>query len=325
MPATIVVGGQYGSEGKGKVVALRAAEAASPWLVRCGGPNSGHTIDLNGQSVVMRQVPSCTEPHKAIFCIAAGCVVDQKILVEELDMMRIPRDRIIVDPRAILVTDGDRAVEQQGLKHISSTASGTGAALARRMSREADIRLVRDSAVIRSRCIVSTVAPLLHEALAAGDDVIIEGTQGFGLSLLHGPDYPFVTSRDTSASGFASEVGLSPRSIDEIIMVVRTFPIRVGGPSGPFPGEISWDTVRIFSKAPSTVPEFTSVTKKLRRVARFDLDAVRIACRYNQPTSLAVMGLDRLHYADTGVTDFSKLTREARRFISKPHDATRGR
>lgn len=322
MPATIIVGGQYGSEGKGKVVALRAATVASPWLVRCGGPNSGHTIDLNGQSVVMRQVPSCTEPHKAMFCIAAGCVVDQDILVEELALMKIPRDRIIVDPRAILVTDGDRALEQQGLKHISSTASGTGAALVRRMSRKADIRLAGDSAVIGSRCHVRAVAPLLHEALASGDDVIIEGTQGFGLSLLHGPDYPFVTSRDTSASGFASEVGLSPRSIDEIVMVVRTFPIRVGGPSGPFAGEISWDTVRILSNAPNTVPEFTSVTKKLRRVASFDLDAVMVACQYNQPTCLAVMGLDRLRYVDTGVTDFSQLTREARAFLAELHEAT---
>ena len=212
--------------------------------------------------------------------------------------------------------------EQQGLKHISSTASGTGAALVRRMSRKADIRLAGDSAVIGSRCHVRAVAPLLHEALASGDDVIIEGTQGFGLSLLHGPDYPFVTSRDTSASGFASEVGLSPRSIDEIVMVVRTFPIRVGGPSGPFAGEISWDTVRILSNAPNTVPEFTSVTKKLRRVASFDLDAVMVACQYNQPTCLAVMGLDRLRYVDTGVTDFSQLTREARAFLAELHEAT---
>ena len=59
MPATIVVGGQYGSEGKGKVVALLASRLESPWLVRCGGPNSGHTVRIDGADVVLRQGPVC--------------------------------------------------------------------------------------------------------------------------------------------------------------------------------------------------------------------------------------------------------------------------
>src|SRR4051812_47990909 len=100
MPATIVVGGQYGSEGKGKIVALLARRASSPWLVRCGGPNSGHTVRINGVDLILRQVPCCTEPHKATFCIAAGCVIDEAVLVRELDLLHIDRNRIIVDPRA---------------------------------------------------------------------------------------------------------------------------------------------------------------------------------------------------------------------------------
>jgi adenylosuccinate synthase len=79
MTATIVVGGQYGSEGKGKVVALLASRLASPWLVRCGGPNSGHTVTVNGKDVILRQVPASAEPHNATFCIAAGCVVDEAL------------------------------------------------------------------------------------------------------------------------------------------------------------------------------------------------------------------------------------------------------
>ncbi len=303
-------------------MALRARRAASPWLVRCGGPNSGHTVDFNGRPVILRQVPSCTEPDKATFCIAAGCVVDEGLLVDELELLCIPQDRIIVDPRAVLLKSQDSAVERSRLEHISSTYSGTGVALVRRMARGDEVALASDSHLIRSRCKVAAVAPLLHQALSNGEDVIVEGTQGFGLSLLHGPDYPFVTSRDTTAAGFAMEVGLSPRAISEIIMVLRTFPIRVGGTSGPFANEISWDDVRAFSGAPSAVPEFTSVTKKLRRVARFDLDAVRTACRYNQPTSLAVMGLDRLNYTDTGVTDFSQLSERTRHFLSRLHSDT---
>src|SRR5204863_6547853 len=121
-----------------------------------------------------------------------------------------------------------------------------------------------------------------------------EGTQGFGLSLFHGVQYPFVTARDTTAAAFASEVGIGPRQITDVCVVVRTFPIRVGGNSGPLQGEISWDVVREFSGAPATFPELTSVTRKVRRVARFDSALVTQACQYNSASTLAVMGLDRL-------------------------------
>src|SRR5437762_9805336 len=113
MPVTIVVGGQYGSEGKGKTVALLASQLKRPWLVRCGGPNSGHTVTIEGKDVILRQVPSCVEPHTATFCVAAGCVVDEAVLLREVDMLKIGQDRIIVDPRAILVTQEDRDVESR--------------------------------------------------------------------------------------------------------------------------------------------------------------------------------------------------------------------
>jgi adenylosuccinate synthase len=315
MSVTIVVGGQYGSEGKGKVVALLANASPSPWLVRCGGPNSGHTVTIGGKPVVLRQVPSCADPEKATFCVAAGCVVDEEILLRELDLLNIPKNRIIVDPRSVLVTEEDRLAEAGSLVRIGSTCSGTGAALLRRMSRAKGVRLSKDSEVINKRCRVETVATLLHSRIEDGGDIIVEGTQGFALSLLHGPDYPYVTSRDTTAAGFAMEIGLSPRQIDKIVMVIRTFPIRVAGTSGPFANEFSWEHVQEISGAPQVFPEYTSVTKRLRRVARFDFDLVKLACKYNCPTSLAVMGLDRLDYANTGVTDLNKLTDKARQFL----------
>src|SRR5439155_12556090 len=118
MPATIVVGGQYGSEGKGKVVALLATRANSPWIVRCGGPNSGHTVTIDGQDVILRQVPSCSEPHRATFCIGAGCVIDENLALRELDLLNIERNRIIVDPRAVIVTERDREAERHELTDI---------------------------------------------------------------------------------------------------------------------------------------------------------------------------------------------------------------
>src|SRR5580698_1822480 len=111
MPATIIVGGQFGSEGKGKVVALLASRVESPWLVRCGGPNSGHTVTIDGKDVILPQVPCCSESHRATFCIAAGCAIDEAVLLRELDLLKIDRQRIIVDPRAVIVTEQDREVE----------------------------------------------------------------------------------------------------------------------------------------------------------------------------------------------------------------------
>jgi adenylosuccinate synthase len=100
-------------------------------------------------------------------------------------------------------------------------------------------------------------------------------------------------------------------------MVVRTFPIRVGGPSGPLPKEISWEDIRQLSGAPAMYEEYTSVTKRLRRVACFDLDSVKIACQYNRPSGLAVMGLDRLDYQNAGVRDPSGLTAHAKDFLEE--------
>ena len=322
MPATIVVGGQYGSEGKGKVVALLANRSDAPWLVRCGGPNSGHTVTIHGQDVVLRQVPSCTEPNRATFLLSAGCAIDQLVLLREVDLLEIPRDKIIVDPRAVIVIDKDRDDERRELKDIASTCSGTGAAMARRLLRAGNVTLAGDSEVLAKRCRIQTIAPLLHEQLGLRRDVIIEGSQGFALSLLHGDKYPFVTSRDTTASGFASEVGLAPRSIDKVVVVIRTYPIRVGGPSGPFSNEISWEAIRESSGAPVTMPEFTSVTHKLRRVAQFDMETVKRACQYNWPTSLAVMGLDRIDYGNTNVTSWGALTEGARKFIANLESTT---
>ena len=322
MPATIVVGGQYGSEGKGKVVALLAKRSESPWLVRCGGPNSGHTVTIQGHDIVLRQVPSCAEPNRATFLLSAGCAIDQSVLLREIDLLEIPRDKIIVDPRAVIVIDKDREDERRELKDIASTCSGTGSAMARRLLRAGNVMLAGDSEVLAKRCRIQTIAPLLHEELDLRRDVIVEGSQGFALSLLHGDKYPFVTSRDTTASGFASEVGLAPNSIDKVVLVIRTYPIRVSGPSGPFNNEISWDAIRESSGAPHAMPEFTSVTHKLRRVARFDMEAVKRACQYNRPTSLAVMGLDRLDYGNTNVTSWGALTESAQTFIANLESST---
>lgn len=315
MSCTVVVGGQYGSEGKGKLVALLSASREKPWVVRCGGPNSGHTITRDGEHLVLRQVPAAALHPTAVLCLAAGCAIDEELLVEEVTLLAIPCARIVVDPCAVMITPGDREAEKPGVEMIGSTSSGTNSAWIRRMWRNPATILAGSSVRLRERVRVEPVAPLLHEHLDAKGTVIVEGTQGFGLSLLHGFNYPFVTARDTTAAGFITEVGLSPLQVEHIVMVVRTFPIRVGGNSGPLDSEITWEDVQRMSGAPEVNAEYTSVTGRLRRVAHFDVHAVKLACKYNRPTSLAVMGLDRLDYSNYGVRYPGLLSAKARDFI----------
>jgi adenylosuccinate synthase len=317
MGCTVVVGGQYGSEGKGKLVALLSASHEEPWVVRCGGPNSGHTITRDGGHLVLRQVPAAALHPASVLCLAAGCAIDEQVLLDELNLLAIPRERIIVDPRAVIIVPSDREAEKPCVETIGSTSSGTNSAWVRRMSRQHDILLAGTSASLLERVRVEPLAPLLHQTLDNRGAVIVEGTQGFGLSLFHGFDYPFVTGRDTTAAGFITEVGLSPLQVEHIVMVIRTFPIRVGGNSGPLSNEITWEEIQEISGAPDVNAEYTSVTKRLRRVARFDMDSVKLACKYNRPTSLAVMGLDRLDHANYGLRDPGLLTEKAWEFIRR--------
>jgi adenylosuccinate synthase len=152
--------------------------------------------------------------------------------------------------------------------------------------------------------------------IASGVRVIVEGTQGFGLSVLHTPHYPYATSRDCSAAGALAEAGLSPRDVDEVVLVLRTFPIRVGGNSGPLPHEIDWETVATESGSAGPLAEYTSVTGRLRKVARFDPTIVKRAIEVNNP-SLIVM--NHIDYVDAECSRLGTLTERARGFV---HDTS---
>jgi adenylosuccinate synthase len=142
--------------------------------------------------------------------------------------------------------------------------------------------------------------------------LILEGTQGFGLSLLHSDSYPYVTSRDTTAGTFVAEAGLSPMDVDEVVLVIRAHPIRVGGNSGPLPNEIDWPTVTREGGQSMPIIEHTSVTRTVRRVARFDPTVVRDAITVNSPTHIA---LNHLDYIDAKAGLSGTPTRRVQEFI----------
>ncbi len=311
----VVIGGQFGSEGKGKMTAYLCREFNFDGCVRCGGPNSGHTVTINGKQVVLRQIPAgVVNPNTKLF-LAAGCLIDLDVLSEEISSFSLAPQRLRIDCNAVIIERKDKQKEKEmGLgASIGSTCTGTGFAVAKRILRENDVKLARYIKELRPY--LTCVSEEVMSFHSKGKSLVIEGTQGFGLSVYHSPYYPYVTSRDTTAAGFLSEVGISPFVVSEVIMVIRTFPIRVGGNSGPLPKEINWEIIQQESGYPYKIQEYTSVTKKLRRVARFDVELVKRAISVNKPTKIALMGLDYLDYRNKGVKYYKQFTKKASSFI----------
>lgn len=301
MPVTVVVGGQFGSEGKGKVAYELARRMEAHAAVRVGGPNSGHTVvDGAGRTIIFRQLPTAALLPNVTCVLPAGSYIDKDVLFREAQLTGLGPDRLLIDPNAVVIGELERGEEEARLlgKKIGSTLTGTGAAVSRRANREGDICLAQDDPVLGPY--VQPAIPVMRSMLHRGERILIEGTQGYGLSVLHSPYYPFTTSRDTTAASFVSEAGLSPTDVDDIVLVIRAFPIRVGGNSGPLPKEISWAVVTKESGSESDLVEFTSVTQRMRRVARFDSEVVRWAIASNDPTRVVLNHLDYVDWSARG-------------------------
>jgi adenylosuccinate synthase len=310
---TVVIGGQFGSEGKGKVAHHLAREHAAAAVVRVGGSNSGHTAIGHSGPVVLRQLPTAALLPDVLCIIGPGSYIDVALLLSEIELTRLDPARLMVDRNAVVITDDDRETEQRGglREQIGSTCSGTGAAVAKRVTRTSDLYLARHAEALGP--FVTETSPVLRELLEADERVIVEGTQGFGLSVLHAPYYPKATSRDTSAAGAISEAGLSPRDVDEIVLVIRSFPIRVAGDSGPLePEELDWQKVAREGGHTADLTELTSVTKLPRRIGRFDPQLVRSAISLNQPTSIVMNHVD---YVDAEASNAEELTPKAADFV----------
>ena len=315
MPVTVIVGGQFGGEGKGKVAHFMAREMGAKVAVRVGGTNSGHTvIDPFGNPIILRQLPTPAILPNITCVLGAGSYIDVDILYDEIKRTGLSRDRLFIDPNAVIITENDLNSERNSSlrSSIGSTLSGTGAAILRRISRDGSAKFAKDDERIKQ--FIQPVVPFMWDLLSSGERIVIEGTQGFGLSVFHTPYYPYATSRDTTAAAFVSEAGLSPLDVDDIVMVIRAFPIRVGGNSGPLPKEIDWATITAESNNDSEIVEYTSVTKTIRRVARFDPEIVNAAIMVNQPTRIAINHLD---YVDSESSILNKYTDIIEKFIEK--------
>jgi len=248
-----------------------------------------------------------------------------EVLRFEIEKFGVKPELLSVDPFSVVITPEMKKTEKELTHSISSTGSGTGAATASKTMRRPETSLVKDILVENQwlNPYVQDVKSEIHDLLDNGYRIILEGTQGFALSLHHSRMFPKTTSKDTTAAQFVMEAGLSPLLVDQVVMVIRTFPVRVfGKQSGPMKNEITWDLLRQESGYPYDITELTTVTRKVRRVARFDMQLVLDSCRVNRPTDLVVHGLDYLDYRNLGVYRYSELTTNAKEFLAMVQNAT---
>ena len=297
MPISVVVGGQYGSEGKGKIAHWLARRQSAKYAVRVGGPNSGHTAISDNKAFALRQLPTPSLWGNVISVIPSGSYIDVDVLEREIRALNIAKGDLLIHPNAVLI-DGWMRKEEVDLNltgRISSTGQGVGAAVAHRAFRNTEVRFANEHPAL-AEFLEDDLNSILAKDLQRGNRVIVEGTQGFGLSILHGEHYPFATSRDTSAAGALSEAGLSPLDVDCVVLVIRSYPIRVAGNSGPLRNETTWEAVTQYSGAEKELIEKTTVTGKIRRIAAFDAADVRRAIAVNNPTHICLNHADYLDF-----------------------------
>jgi adenylosuccinate synthase len=333
MPATVIVGAQWGDEGKGKIVDL-LAQSSDVVCRYQGGPNAGHTIVRDGETFKLHHVPSGILYGGTICVVGAGCVIDPGLLLEELDELEvrgIQTDGLRISGNTHLIMPwhvaSDAASERRlGRLQIGTTRRGIGPAYADKAAR-LGIRMqdILDPKILRQKFETALAEKnrLLDEPLEPGDladrmetfaarlrpyvadtSLLVDQALRAGQRvLLEGAQgtlldldhgtYPFVTSSNPVAGAAATGIGIGPTRIDSVLGVAKAYVTRVG--EGPFPTEIEGpDQERMRELG----EEYGTTTGRERRCGWLDLVALRFAVRVNGMTSLAVTKLDVLSKFD---------------------------
>lgn len=370
----IVVDGQWGSCGKGLISTALADKHTPDIVSTTNMPNAGHTaIDnstlpekppfvgkvlptpavLNKWRAFGEPAPTAgQQPYAPFVVIGPSAAFHVKRLLEEIELCGV-NGNIYIHPRAGVVTQVHQELEAQssgGTKHIASTMQGCGAFLSDKIMRKADLKLARDLvpemtdisnfARIASNYIdVDTLKALsmprlLMMMMESGLTILHEGSQGFSLCINHGSHYPFCTSRSTTALQNAADMGIPPKHVGKVYLVIRPYPIRVGnvvedgktvGYSGdcyPDHKEISWTEVATAAGAPPEVTkgELTTVTKRLRRVFTFSEQQLVEAAAVNGATDIVLNFANYIDWSCFGVNDPNRLSKKIFDFIDRIKD-----
>lgn len=325
--ATLVLGVQYGDEGKGKLVDVLAEQAELVCRVQ-GGNNAGHTIWVNGEKIVTQLLPSGILRENCEIGIGAGVVVDPLVLRDEIKKIKeqgydITPERLHVDYRASVILpyhknmDLKRELERsKNTTKIGTTGRGIGPTYASRAYREGPrIAEIANPELFKKwlktnpylaeglegkaleefletcellRPYMKDLAMIANNRLSQGARVLLEGAQGAMLDVSFGT-YPYVTSSNLVSGSCAGGLGIPPWKITDVLGVIKAYSTRVG--NGPYPAEL---TGPFADELRERGHEFGTNTGRPRAVGWLDLVALRYLAKVNGLTGLAIMKADVL-------------------------------
>lgn len=324
MANIVVVGAQWGDEGKGKVIDF-LAEKADVIVRYQGGNNAGHTVVVNGQEVIFHLIPSGIFHPNKMCIIGHGVVFNPKAFLEELEYLKerniVVDDNLCISEDAHLIMPYHLNLEKKAekIRKIGTTGRGIGPAYADKVGRcgikvidlfeedifeeklqiniaqkgnEFDVSSIKNEYLGYAKLIkkyVKDTTILLDNAVKNGKNILFEGAQGTLLDVDYGT-YPYVTSSNATAGGACTGGGIGPSKIDCVIGVAKAYTTRVG--EGPFPTELlakTGEALRIKGR------EYGATTGRPRRCGWFDAIGVKYAARINGLHSLAITKLDVLN------------------------------
>lgn len=274
---------QYGSTGKGLIAGWLAKRMEYDTVTCAFATNAGHTYRDGELTVMTQQLPTgIISPTVKNILIGPGALIHAETLRKEIERYGhfLEGKRLLIHPNAAVVEDYHARNEGMwGYTKIGSTAKGVGAAMIERIMRDPEsanttamrwgVPRVLSSILHHTLAKYVVTTDEYDEVMAQSDRCLVEGAQGFSLSMYHGP-YPYTTSRDVTPWQVAADCGLPFKwaSSIQVIGTLRTFPIRVNnrdgssGPAYPDQHELTWDRIGVD-------PELTTVTKLPRRVFTF--------------------------------------------------------
>jgi adenylosuccinate synthase len=308
----VVIGAQWGDEGKGKIVDYLANEAQI--IVRyAGGANAGHTIVIGNEEYALHLVPSGVLYPDKTALLGAGMVIDPSALFSELQTLEArgvdTTGRVFLSDRAHIVLPRyiriDKERDAARKKPIGTTGRGIGVTYSMKSDRDgvriadlawkekmdeldSDDRAYLEPFIDRlQKMSIDLSSYLFHHKNA---QILFEGAQGTLLDLDLGT-YPYVSSGTSCAAGAAIGGCVGPRALDKILGVFKAYSTRVG--NGPFPSEFDSDSEDELCRfVRNTGREFGVTTGRPRRCGYLDLVALRYACLTNSIDSLVMTHLD---------------------------------
>jgi adenylosuccinate synthase len=275
----VVIDLQFGSTGKGLIAGWLAKHEQPDTVVTAWAANAGHTfVDAAGRTFVHTMLANgIVSPSLRRVLMGPGSIIDPVALAAELTQCRdLLVDRkidVMIHPHAAIILPEHRKQESD-FHAIGSTKKGVGAAAIQRIKREPyKLNVAKDAIGDELKPLVCTTDQY-RVALEQSNRVLVEGAQGFSLSMYHG-FYPYTTSRDVSTAQVLADCGIPTHWATEVYGTLRTFPIRVANRFDAEGNQIGWsgpwypDQVEMEWKELGRVAELTTVTKLPRRIASF--------------------------------------------------------